>query len=449
MAWVREGRIELRFPYDEEDIRAVKAIAGRRWLKDRRQWVIPDSPETRGELLAAFGPRLVLTVLPGASELRAPSTPSTATDDPRRATADPVASRDRTRANHGSRSSPAAPSHPGAEGLLEALSVAIRAREYSPRTERAYRDWVRRFLDFHQSTPPADAALDPARGRRFLEHLAVDARLAAKTRNQAASALAFLFRELLSEEGFAVVPRAREPRTLPTVLSHREVLSVLKELRGRHRLIVSLLYSAGLRLQECLRIRVRDVDLELRQIFVRNGKGKKDRYVPLAERAAAPLRKRIERRRELHERDLAHGRGWTPLPGALDKKEPRAGYELAWQFVFASRAIHTDSATGRRGRRALHPSAVQREVKRAARAAGIQKRVTCHTFRHSFATETLRGGCDIRTLQHVLGHEDVRTTMIYLHVVEQTGLYIRSPLDRPADPEDADLGAGKPKTPSD
>jgi integron integrase len=321
--------------------------------------------------------------------------------------------------------------------VIEALSLAVRTRDYSPKTERAYVGWVRRFLDFLGSGGEV-AELDPAHGAAFMQHLATHAHLSAKTRNQAASALMFLFGEVLHQEGFEDVPRAKGSQRLPSVLSHREVLAVLRELRGTHRLIASLLYAGGLRLEECLRLRVKDIDFELRQILVRDGKGKKDRYVPLAQRVVDGLRARVRRRSEQHEEDRRRGHGWAALPGALHRKDPRAGYELAWQFAFPSRTLHIDPTTGRRGRHALHPSAVQRQVKQAARRAGINKRVTCHTFRHSFATEALRGGCDIRTLQHVLGHTDVRTTMIYLHVVEQTGLYIRSPLDRPPDPEDPD-----------
>jgi integron integrase len=266
----------------------------------------------------------------------------------------------------------------------------------------------------------------------------MDARLSAKTRNQAASALGFLFREVLGLSGFEDVPRAKGARRLPSVLTHREVLRVLRELNGDYRLIAGLLYAAGLRLEECLHLRVKDIDFELRQILVRDGKGKKDRYVPLAHRAVDALRKRVLRRSELHDQDRQGGHGWAALPGALDRKDPGAGYELGWQFVFHSRIPSTDPATGRTGRNPLHASAVQREVKRAVRRSGVDKRASCHTFRHSFATEALRGGCDIRTLQHVLGHTDVRTTMIYLHVVEQSGFYVRSPLDRPDDPDDAD-----------
>jgi len=411
----RDGAlIHVRFrEWGASDLDAVRAIPGRKWVPERRVWTVPDTPRSVAALTEAFGSRLLLGPDSGGERGGALDT-AARTRDGR-----PATGRDRS-------------------GLLDALSLAVKAREYSPKTERAYVAWMRRFLAFDPSLAQPEARLDPARGRAFLEHLATDARLAAKTRNQAASALGFMFREVLGQEGFEDVLRAKGPRRLPTVLSHREVLRVLRQLDGDHRLIAGLLYSAGLRLEECLGLRVKDIDFELRQILVRDGKGKKDRYVPLAHRAVDALRKRVLRRSELHDDDRRKGGGWALLPGALDRKDPGAGYELGWQFVFPARIPSTDPATGRAGRRPLHASAVQREVKRAVRRAGVDKRASCHTFRHSFATEALRGGCDIRTLQHVLGHKDVRTTMIYLHVVEQTGFYVRSPLDRPDDPDDTD-----------
>jgi integron integrase len=416
--------VDLRLrKFDPRDIEAIKSIPGRRWVPGRKVWTVPNDRTTIELLTRAFGPRLLLG-------------PDAAGDS---------SSTGRIRQTRPPSSERPAP-RPARSDILEALSLAVRTREYSPRTERAYLAWARRFLEFDPSFAEPGARLDPARGKAFLEHLATDARLGAKTRNQAASALGFIFREVLGQAGFEDVPRAKGPRRLPSVLSHREVLRVLRELSGDHRLVASLLYPAGLRLEECLHLRVKDIDFELRQILVRDGKGKKDRYVPLAHRTVDALRTRVLRRSELHDDDRRHGRGWAPLPGALHRKDPGAGYELGWQFVFHAHSSSQDPATGRTGRRCLHPSAVQREVKRAVRGAGVDKRASCHTLRHSFATEALRGGCDIRTLQHVLGHTDVRTTMIYLHVVEQTGFYIRSPLDRPDEPDDPlwDVEAARP-----
>lgn len=323
--------------------------------------------------------------------------------------------------------------------ILGGMRQAFKVREYSRKTELAYISWVQRFLRFHADSVDSPDTLAASHAVAFLEHLASVERLAAKSRNQAASALGFMFSQILGRDEMADVARAKGPARLPAVLSHREVICVLRQLTGKYFLICVLLYSAGLRIEECLRLRVKDIDFELRQILVRDGKGRKDRYVPLARRAVDLLRAQIRRVAELHEKDRAHGHGWAPLPGALHRKDPEAGYALGWHWVFPASGINTDPATGRTCRWPLHATAVQREVKRAVRRSGITKRATCHTFRHSFATEALRGGCDIRTLQHVMGHKDIRTTMIYLHVVEQTGLFIRSPLDRPDDPEADDF----------
>jgi integron integrase len=324
------------------------------------------------------------------------------------------------------------------DALVDAVRGAIRSRGYSPRTERAYVGWVGRFVRFRGQAVSRLRELDASHARAFLDHLATAEGLAPGSRNQAASALAFMFREVFGRDELIGVPRARGPKRAPVVLSHREVLRVLRCLTGKYFLAAVLLYSAGLRLDECLRLRVKDIDFELRQILVRDGKGRKDRYVPLAQRAVALLQAQIRRVAALHRADRARGHGWAGLPGALHRKDPSAGYELGWQYVLPAATTNPDPATGRMGRRPLHATAVQRQVKAAVRRSGIPKRATCHTFRHSFATEALRGGCDIRTLQHVMGHRDVRTTMIYLHVVEQSGLQLRSPLDRPDDLVDFD-----------
>jgi integron integrase len=449
----RGDRLEVRFGrrFSRADVEAVKAIPGRRWLPDRCVWQLPATDSALAALARTFGGRLVLS-----EPLRAPAPPPQTTQGPaaarRTGFAEPASRRspvtrrqerpapdDRAAA---SGSGSAVPDDDGAidsPQLLETMRRSIGALGYSRKTERAYLGWARRFLAFLRRGEPVGAA-NALHARAFLEHLAVHGRLAARSRNQAASALGFLFREVLGTDEPLDLPRAKGPRRMPLVLTHREVLRILRQLTGKYFLIGVLLYSAGLRVEECLRLRVKDVDFELRQILVRDGKGRKDRYVPLATRAADLLRAQIARVRALHLRDRSDGAGWAPLPGALHRKDPGAGFELGWQWIFPGSTIGTDPATGRKGRRPLHVTAVQRQIKRAVRDSGIPKRATCHTFRHSFATESLRGGCDIRTLQSILGHNDVRTTMIYLHVVEQTGLAIRSPLDRPDETEeDADI----------
>jgi integron integrase len=422
---LRGSRLELRFGrFVQADVDAVKSIPGRRWQPDRRIWELPHTQETMSALTRSFGARLVLLDAQGGG--RAPAPPN------RPAVPLPQPARPESFQR-------------AAEALLDAMRRAIRTRGYSRKTEKAYLAWARRFLRFHADRVAAPEKLDASHAREFLEHLAMNCRLAARSRNQSASALGFMFRDVLGRDEMAGVPRAASPKRVPLVLSHREVLRVLRELVGKQFLIAVLLYSAGLRLEACLRLRVKDIDFELRQILVRDGKGRKDRYVPLAERATELLRAQFRRVADLHAKDRARGHGWAALPGALHRKDPLAGYEAGWQFVFPASTINTDPATGRTGRWPLHATAVQRQVKRAVRRSGITKRATCHTFRHSFATEALRGGCDIRTLQHVMGHKDIRTTMIYLHVIEQTGHFIRSPLDRPDDPEEYDVDpVGKP-----
>jgi integron integrase len=426
--FVQHRRLELMFDrgFTAADVAAVKAIPGRRWIPERLIWTLPNTPAALEALSRALGPRLV--VIPPA-EVGA----AAAEVGPAAAEIGPAAAEraNRERALPGTRPEEI-------ETLLETVRRTIRTRGYSRKTEAAYARWVRRFVRFNASAVDRIEHLDASHARAFLEHLATDEGLAARSRNQAAAALGFTFREIFGRDELADIPRAKGPKRVPAVLTHREVLRVLRALTGKYFLIVVLLYSAGLRLEECLRLRVKDIDFELRQILVRDGKGRKDRYVPLARRAVDLLRAQIERVAELHTNDRAANNGWAPLPGALHRKDPTAGYELGWQYVFPATTLHDDPATGRSGRRPLHPTAVQREVKAAVRRSGIPKRATCHTFRHSFATEALRGGCDIRTLQHVMGHKDIRTTTIYLHVVEQTGLYIRSPLDRPDDPDDYD-----------
>lgn len=419
---IRDRRLDVSFDrgFTETDVAAVKAIHGRRWVPERRVWVLPDRSEAREQLLRVFGPRLV--VIPQTAAVVPPSIKRLGGTDSRTQTD----------------SHPESQSPPETQGLLETVRQAIRARGYSPKTETAYVGWVRRFVAFNSASVHRPQDLDAAHARAFLEHLATNEGLAAGSRNQAASALSFMFREVYGRDELAGVPRAKGPKRAPLVLTHREVLRVLAELTGKYFLVVVLLYSAGLRIEECLRLRVKDIDFELRQILVRDGKGRKDRYVPLARRAAGLMRVQIQRVAELHANDRADGHGWAPLPGALHRKDPGAGYELPWQYIFPASTINTDPTTGRAGRWALHTTAIQRRVKAAVRRSGIPKRATCHTFRHSFATEALRGGCDIRTLQHVMGHKDLRTTSIYLHVVEQSGLNIRSLLDRPDDAQDPD-----------
>ncbi|MDP2471859.1 MAG: integron integrase [Candidatus Palauibacterales bacterium] len=314
--------------------------------------------------------------------------------------------------------------------LLDDLRARMRARHMSHRTEEAYVSWVRRYLRFHGGRHPARMGTPEIDS--FLTHLSVRRLVAASTQNQAASALLFLYREVLGVEidhpGSRVV-RARTPKRLPIVLTPNEVRSVLDRMGNPHRLIATLLYGSGMRLMECMRLRVKDVDFDRREIVVREGKGDRDRVTMLPDLVRTELGRHLQAARDQHDRDVRAGAGWVSLPTALDRKYPYAGREWAWQWVFPATRIQTDPATGRRRRHHLHESCVQRAVTEAVRRSGIPKRATCHTFRHSFATHLLEAGYDIRTVQELLGHRNVRTTMIYTHVLNRGGLGVRSPAD--------------------
>jgi integron integrase len=314
--------------------------------------------------------------------------------------------------------------------LLDELRSRIRAKHLSPRTEQAYASWAARYIRFHHGRHPA--RLGAAEIDAFLTHLSARRKVAASTHNQAASALLFLYREVLGVqvEGLrSKVVRARAPSRLPIVLTPTEVRSVLNRLHGVHRIAGTLLYGSGMRLMECMRLRVKDLDFERREIVIREGKGDRDRVTMLPEAIRAELGRYLQGVRDRHDLDTRSGAGWVPLPTALERKSPHAGCEWAWQWVFPATRILVDPATGRRRRHHLHPSSVQRAVKAAVRQSGISKRATCHTFRHSFATHLLEAGYDIRTVQELLGHRNVRTTMVYTHVLNRGGLGVRSPAD--------------------
>jgi len=314
------------------------------------------------------------------------------------------------------------------ERFIEATRRELVARGYRPRTVDVYCRWLRRFLDFHEHPHPRRLNADHITA--YTKYLSDECRLAPRTRNQAASALSFAFREVLEVPVEGLIVHARTHNRIPTVLSHDEVQWVLAHMKGRRRLAAALMYGTGARISEALALRLKDLDFELERIVIRDGKGGKARVVMLPDRLRDDLGTLVRKRRELHAEDLAHDRGWAPLPSALHKKVPDAGYQPGWQFLFASRQPLRDPATNRLGRHPLHTSTLQVAVKKAVRAAGILKPATCHTFRHSFATQMLRNGYDIRTVQQLLGHKDVRTTMIYTHVVDQVGFGVRSPLDR-------------------
>jgi integron integrase len=312
--------------------------------------------------------------------------------------------------------------------LLDAVATEIRRRDYSIRTEQTYLQWIRRFFAFAGRRDPH--ALGAAEVKGFLEHLAVRRNVAASTQTQALSALIFLYRDVLDQPlELGNFRRAKRPRHVPVVLTRDEARLLLDRLGGTQRLMASLLYGAGMRLMEVVRLRIKDIDFDYRQIVVRNAKGAKDRVVPLPETLAAVLREHLRKVRELFEADRQRGLPGVHLPGALAVKFPNAGTEWIWQFAFPSGRLSVDPRSGTTRRHHVHENGLQKAVKTAATRAGIAKKVSCHSLRHSFATHLLENGYDIRTVQELLGHADVSTTMIYTHVLNRGGRGVRSPLD--------------------
>jgi integron integrase len=312
---------------------------------------------------------------------------------------------------------------------LDQLRDRLRVKHYSIRTEQAYVDWVRRFILFHGKRHPR--GLGHAQVEAFLTDLAVRGRVSASTQNQAKSALLFLYRQVLGSEmpWVDTVVSARQTRRLPVVLTQDEVERLLTRMRGTPGLVARLLYGSGLRILEGLRLRVKDLDFQRHEVLVRDGKGAKDRVTMLPDSLIAPLRKHLERVRELHVEDLSAGLGAVYLPYALDRKYPNASKEWMWQYVFPSAKLSTDPRSGVTRRHHADAKPVQRAVQSALRACGISKPATPHTLRHAFATQLLESGYDIRTVQELLGHASVETTMIYTHVLNRGGRGVRSPLD--------------------
>ena len=325
--------------------------------------------------------------------------------------------------------SPAASNKPK---LLDQVRDVIRRKHYSIRTEQAYIDWIKRFIIYHNKRHPVEMAEEEV--ARFLTHLARDRDVAPSTQNQALSALLFLYKEVLKHEigWLEKVERAKKPPKLPVVLSRMEVKRIFAHLHGVPKLMAGLLYGSGLRLMECVRLRVKDVDFELAQITVRDAKGGKDRISMLPLNLSEPLQRHLVRVKAQHEQDLEDGFGSVHLPFSLARKSPNAAREWAWQYVFPSSRLSNDPRSGRKQRHHIAEGILQSALKRAVDAAGIVKRANCHSLRHSFATHLLAKGYDIRTVQELLGHKDVSTTMIYTHVLNPSGRGVNSPADRVA-----------------
>lgn len=313
--------------------------------------------------------------------------------------------------------------------LLDRVRWHLRVKHYSIRTEQSYIDWIRRFILFHGKRHPDDMAEDEISA--FLTHLAVDRRVAASTQNQALSALLFLYTQVLERklDFMDKIERVTRPAKIPVVLTRAEVLAVLGRLRGEHRLMAELLYGSGLRLMECVRLRIKDIDFGYGHITVRDGKGMHERVTLLPERVRRPLQLHLERVKDLHRQDIASGGGEVYLPFGLRRKYPKAGRDWAWQYAFPAAKTSTDPRSHEVRRHHVLEKNLQNAVKLAIKQARVAKAASCHTFRHSFATHLLENGQDIRTVQELLGHKDVSTTMIYTHVLNKPGLGVRSPLD--------------------
>ena len=318
---------------------------------------------------------------------------------------------------------------PKPKKLLEQVSDSIRRKQYSRKTEQAYINWIRRYILFHNKTHPKDMGVVEV--EKYLTHLAAERQVAASTQNQALSAILFLYKEVLKTPlttSFQFIG-AKKPKRLPVVLTKGEVQQVLSRLAGEYHIIAQLLYGSGLRVAEVVRLRVQSIDFEQRQILVRDGKGAQDRITMLPEIVVARLKQHLATVEDLHQDDLRNGYGRVFLPNALARKYPNAEREWIWQYVFPSKRISASWVDGIMRRHHISPSTVQKAVRRASSTAKINKHVTPHTFRHSFATHLLEAGYDIRTVQELLGHKNVKTTMIYTHVLNRGPKAVRSPLD--------------------
>ena len=314
--------------------------------------------------------------------------------------------------------------------LLEQVKIHLRAMHYSSRTEESYVNWIKRFILFHNKIHPENLGKDDI--RKFLNHLAVERNVSASTQNQALQGILFLYKEIIHKEVGWIddIKRPTKPKHIPVVFTKAEAHSIIQNMEGLPKLIAALLYGSGLRLSEALRLRVKDIDFEYQQIIVRDGKGEQDRTTLLPKSLVPVLKEQIEKRRTLHNSDLAKGFGDTVLPYALAEKYTSASKEFGWQYLFASEKHYYDADKKKRYRLHIHDSTVTKAIKNSIRRLKIEKpTASAHTFRHSFATHLLQNNYDIRTVQELLGHKDVRVTMVYTHIIKNLGLGVKSPLD--------------------
>jgi len=317
----------------------------------------------------------------------------------------------------------------GKSKLLEQIRTELRTGHYSRRTEQAYLSWIKRYILFHNKKHPKEMGADEIKA--FINNLANNHHVSSSTQNQALQGILFLYKNILKKDVGWIedIKRVARVKHIPVVFSRDEAKKTLENMSGVTRLIASLLYGGGLRLNECLRLRVKDIDFDYKQIIIRDGKGEKDRRTTLPEKLVPVLQVQLNRVKEIHQQDLKKGAGVTILPYALAKKYPNAAKEFIWQYLFPSDVLDFDEAKKIKYRYHIHSSTIQKAIRNAIKKAGINKQGSPHTFRHSFATHLLETGYDIRTVQELLGHKDIRTTMIYTHVLNKGGLGVRSPLD--------------------
>jgi integron integrase len=400
-----QGRIRVTFPYNPDVVAKLKTVRTRQWHPDGKYWSFPYSKPVLNEILSALAGEEI-DIDPSLHPLM-PEVESEKDTDQRV----PLATL------------------PSTGSLFDRVRHLIRLKHYSMRTEETYLHWITKYLSFHKNSAPE--ALGVPEIEAFLSYLAVDMRVAAGTQNVAFNAILFLYREVLKKELAESINaiRAKKATRLPTVMSKEETMKVIAAVPAEHQLMVKLIYGSGLRLMECLRLRVKDIDFGNSQILVRDAKGMKDRVTVLPENLRVLLQDHLERVRLLHQNDLSEGRGRVYLPYALERKYPKASSEWGWQYVFPAKGLSKDPRTGEVRRHHIHENGLQKAVKTAARLAGIAKPVNVHTFRHCFATHLLEANYDIRTVQELLGHKDVSTTMIYTHVLNRPGLSVKSPLD--------------------
>jgi integron integrase len=321
-------------------------------------------------------------------------------------------------------------SSPQGKKLLDQFRDSIRLKQYSYRTEQTYIQWVREYILFHNKRHPREMGVIEI--NQFITHLVVDRKASASTQNQAISAILFLYRNTLYielDQSSLNFIRPKKGKRIPNVLAAQEARAVIFNMTGPHKLMAQIMYGSGLRIMECLRLRVKDIDFENHRILVYDGKGGDDRVTMLPDSILAPMREHLIRVQAIHQKDLAAGLGSVQMPFALDKKYPAAHKQWIWQFVFPAPTLSTEPETGIVRRHHIHETSIQKAIRAAAKLAEVEKRVTPHTFRHSFATHLLQNGYDIRTVQELLGHKDVKTTMIYTHVLQRGGLAVKSPLD--------------------